>query len=133
MWSTSYTGPLGPGSELMRTQPAVPADSDLGSRSCGVDQLSLPTRSRVCAEAGVNQLSRPTRSRAQGDVRSTSFPVPLGHGSEVTRGRTAIRDDSDLGPRVRGGAGSTSYPSRLVSVSEERWVDQLSRPTRSRV
>ena len=44
---TNYHGRHGPGSEVMRGRPAVPADSDLGPRSCGVDQLSQLIRSQV--------------------------------------------------------------------------------------
>ena len=45
--SNSYPCQLSPGSEVTRGRPAVPADSDPGPRSCGVDKLSRPTRSQV--------------------------------------------------------------------------------------
>ena len=44
--STRYPGPFGPVSALPRGRYSVPAASDLCPRSCGLDQLSRPTRSR---------------------------------------------------------------------------------------
>ena len=79
--STNYPSRIGPVSELPRGQPAVPADSDPGPSSCGVDQLSRAirpgfelTRDRTAILAN----SVPDLSAAGW----TSCPCRLRHGSE---------------------------------------------------
>ena len=51
--STSCPGRIDPMSEGPRCRPAVPADSVLGPRGHGVDQLSRPSLSRFQAAAGL--------------------------------------------------------------------------------
>ena len=75
--TSSYPGLFDPVSEGPWDRPAVTDDLDLCPRTCWVDQLSRPTRSRVRA-----------------DMVSTSCPGRLGHGSEELWGGPAIPGDS---------------------------------------
>ena len=102
----------------MWCQSAGTADSDPCPRSCGVDELSRPTRSRIRADTG-----------------STSNPGPFGPWYEPLRSRSPVPGYSDPGSRscdvdqlsrhtlsrVRAVAGVTSYTGRLGPKSEELW------------
>ena len=133
-------------SELMRRRSAVPATSDPGTRSFGVDHLSQATHpvfeltrgrpaipansflgprcrgptSYMCRlrpgprSSAVDQLCLPCRSPVRADAGSTILPGRPGPGSEKLWGQPATPADS-------------------VPCTSCRGVDQLSRPTRSRV
>lgn len=74
---TSYPGQLSLGSEFPHGGPAVPADSDLGPRICGVDQLSRQKSVLDRSSRRIDQLSQQTQTRVQGAVGSTSYPGQL--------------------------------------------------------
>ena len=78
----------------------------------------------------MDQLSPPTGSRVRVAAGLTSSPGRLGPGSEELWGRPAILADTS---QVRADAGLTRYPGRLGPWSEVPRIDQLSRPTRTRV
>ena len=113
--STSCPGGLGPLSMGPQCQPAAPGDSG------------------TCPRAAVSS-SCPGRRM-------------LGPGCGVPGGRPALLGDSGLGlksrgfdqlyrvtrDQVRGAAGSTSYPGRIMIFSEGPQVDQLSQMTRAHV
>lgn len=105
-----------PWSEGPLVRQALQAGSVLGQKNCGVDQISRPTQSRDRADAG-----------------STSCPCRLGPGSELTWCRPVVQAHSDPDLRVQAGLGSTSCPDDSAPVPRRRGVDQLSRPTQSRV
>ena len=96
--SSSSPCRLGTWSEELCRQLSVMAFSLLGPRIGGVDHLSRLTRSRVRAYTG-----------------STSCSGRVSPCPELTRGRPAVLADSS---QVRGDAGATSCPSRLILGSQ---------------
>ena len=113
----SYPGHLSPGSELPRGRPATPTDSELGLRSCGVDQLSRPT----------GPIFELTRGRPS--ISSNSVPGLSCEGS-TSCPRGLVPWSEDLGvyqlslptqSRVQAAVESTSSPGRLGPESEELW------------
>ena len=127
VWMTSYPGQLSLGSEFPHGGPAVPADSDLGPRICGVDQLSRQNQSWTGVPAGLT--SCPSRLRpgskelwGQPAIPAKSAPAPCSHGvDQLSRpiwswGRTdAVPGDSDW---VQDSVVSTSAPGKVSHGSE---------------
>ena len=88
--SNSSPGRLKAGSDGPPCRPAVPDDCRLGPRAIGVDKQSRVTRVRVCGPTG-----------------STTCPTQLTPASEAPGCLPAVLS---IRARVRGPAGSTSFP-----------------------
>ena len=117
-------------SKLPPGRPTLTAYSDPGPRSCGV-----------------HELSRPTRYRVRADIKSTSSRGLLSIGSELTRSGPTVPADSDPGPkscgvdhfsrptrsRVQGAAGRRAVSADSDPGPKSCGVHQIFRPTKTRV
>ena len=144
--STSSPGRLGPGSECLRGQAAVPCDLGRGARARGVDQLSRGTRARVQGTARSNSCPgrlwpgseglqcRLTLLTTLAQVRwptgSTSCPRHLGTGYKGPRCGPAFSGESCLGPRARG-VHLLSWATRVFDQPSRVIRAQIRGPTES--